>query len=100
MNPSTATSVALQCLYNEDIFRIILDSLDTSQRKSTLASLARVCKPLHETSTAELWHSLDSFRPLLRLLPTDSWKEEPYMPGSSFIVLVSSPTGHFILHVD
>ncbi|EIW55804.1 uncharacterized protein TRAVEDRAFT_22242 [Trametes versicolor FP-101664 SS1] len=73
MDPSTF--VEHRCFLLCETFELILDWLPLSQRERTLASLAATCKALNQASTPALWHSLDSLRPLLKLLPSNSWNK-------------------------
>ncbi|KAJ7032806.1 hypothetical protein C8F04DRAFT_1396453 [Mycena alexandri] len=68
------STAALKCLFNDEIISEILNfqSQEASQEaeRHGLLNIALVCRALEEPAMNELWRQLDSFTPLLRLLPS------------------------------
>ncbi|EIW55801.1 uncharacterized protein TRAVEDRAFT_50284 [Trametes versicolor FP-101664 SS1] len=107
MNYSTVTA-AHRCLRIGETLQVIINSLRDPDAKAPLAAvaaLARTCKMLHEAVLPTLWRYQNSFKPLLRLLPSDSWSEILDEHGDSIFHIIDPSEiewtrfDHYALHV-
>lgn len=92
MNYPTVTA-AHRCLRISETLQVIINSLwdpDAKAPLEALAALARTCNMLHEAVLPTLWRYQNSYKPLLRLLPSDSWTEFLDEHGHSIFVRLSS----------
>ncbi|KAI0330656.1 hypothetical protein GY45DRAFT_1434486 [Cubamyces sp. BRFM 1775] len=68
-------SAAQHCLLISEIVGEICEVLHANGQLKALAQLSQTCKPLHETVVPVLWRHIEGFKPLLKLLPQDTWAE-------------------------
>ncbi|KAH9937942.1 hypothetical protein B0H21DRAFT_54758 [Amylocystis lapponica] len=81
-------SVQLRCLAIDEILRPIMeDVLDNGRGRGSVGSLAVTCRCFKELALSILWHKLDSFVPLLRLLPSHAWHQVRDGHGSKVLHL-------------
>lgn len=58
-----------------EIFRNILDCMNTNGDEGTIVSLAVTCRAFHESSLDVLWYEQLNLLPLVRCMPADLWQE-------------------------
>jgi len=85
--PFTATQIATQI---GEIIRIILEFLEADSpseyRNSSLLNAALACKAFEEPALDFLWRTMDSFLPLLRLIPGFKYLHNDMVRFDSFPV--------------
>jgi len=58
-----------QCLLVHELFGLVCEVL--TQRRTTLASLARTCRAFEGPALDVLWRNIEGLRPLLCTMPSD-----------------------------
>ncbi|TFK31483.1 hypothetical protein BDQ12DRAFT_694074 [Crucibulum laeve] len=102
-NPSTSFS---KFILNQDVVDIVfqhfgdihysMSNLERWKTRKALALAARVCRPFSYAALDHLWRYLDSWLPLLQLLP--SFKQSMYYSYSLCGVVTDDEWAHFDAH--
>ncbi|CCM02040.1 uncharacterized protein FIBRA_04116 [Fibroporia radiculosa] len=78
-----ALSVGFRCLLIDEIYEIVVRLLyGDGCGKGSVAALAITCRSFQPTAIKVLWGTLNSFAPLVKLLPRHEWYEVQRCDGS------------------